>query len=68
MSKRVCNKHTLSCIIIIYYCIFFLPSQVASSQPIRQCTCATNDHRLHPCLVPNQSQASHHRHMILHRL
>lgn len=43
-------------------------SQVASSQPTRRCTYATNDHRLHPCLVPNQSQASHHRHMILHRL
>ena len=32
-------------------------SQVASSQPTRQCTCATNDHRLHPCYVPSQSQA-----------
>ena len=43
-------------------------SQVASSHPILQCTCATNDHRLHPCHVPSQSQVSHHRHTILHRL
>ena len=34
-------------------------SLIASSQPIRQCTCATNDHRLHPCYVPSQSQARH---------
>ncbi len=34
-------------------------SQVASSQPTRQCTCATNDHRLHPCYVPSQSQVNH---------
>ena len=34
-------------------------SQVVSSQPTRQCTCATNDHRLHPCYVPSQSQARH---------
>ena len=34
-------------------------SQVASLQLLRRCTCATNDHRLHPCYVPSQSQASH---------
>lgn len=33
--------------------------QVASSQLLRQYTSATNDHRLHPCYVPSQSQASH---------
>ena len=43
-------------------------SLVASSQLILQCTCATNDYRLHPSLVPNQSLANCHRHMILHRL
>ena len=42
-------------------------SLVASSLTTRQCTYATNDHRLHPCLVPNQSQMNRHRHMILHR-
>lgn len=41
--------------------------QVASSQPTRRCTCATNARHPHLCLVPSQSQANHHRHMILHR-
>ena len=34
-------------------------SQVASLQLLRRYTCATNDHRLHPCYVPSQSQARH---------
>ena len=32
MSKRVCNKHTLSCIIFIYYG-FFLCSLILSLNP-----------------------------------
>lgn len=32
MSKRVCNKYTLSCI-IIYYGIFFLQTHITRAVP-----------------------------------